>query len=117
MDMSDKRSGRVGEELAKDTRGGDEAREHMRSDDSRPLVVQQNEGVMDDHDAERRSALARAIEPSAFPARPSELEATAAKSFADDGIIRALQSLPDRVYDNIQDVWSTLGGPIEEKRA
>jgi hypothetical protein len=117
METSDKHGARVDDELQKDTRGGEDAREHLRADDTRPDVVQQQDGVLDDADAERRSALARAIEPSTFPARPSELEASAAASFADDGIIRALQSLPDRVYENVGDVWSTLGGPVEEKRA
>src|SRR5687767_10289328 len=117
METSDKHSPRVDDELQKDTRGGEDAREHLRANDTRPDVVQQQEGVLDDADAERRSALARAIEPSTFPARPSELEASAAANFAGDGIIRALQALPDRVYDNVQDVWSTMGGAIEEKRA
>ena len=117
METSDKHGARVDDELQKDTRGGDDAREHLRAADSRPDVVQQQEGVLDDADAERRSALARAIEPSVFPARPAELEASAANNFAGDGIIKALQALPDRVYENVQDVWSTLGGPVEEKRA
>ena len=115
--MSDKHSARVDDELQKDTRGGADAREQLRADDSRPDVVQENEGVMDDADAERRSELARFLEPSTFPARPAELEASADRNFATDGIIRALQALPDRVYENVQDVWSTLGGPVEEKRA
>jgi hypothetical protein len=117
MEMSDKHGARVDDDLQKDTRGGQDARDLLRADDSRPDVVQQQEGVMDDADAERRSELARSIEPSIFPARPAELEASAAGNFASEGIIRALQALPDRVYDNVQDVWSTLGGPVEEKRA
>src|SRR5687768_12430284 len=117
MEMSDKHSARMDDDLQKDTRGGEDAREQLRADDSRPDVVQENEGVMDDHDAERRSELARSIDPGVFPARPAEIEASAVKNFASDGIIRALQALPDRVYENVQDVWATLGGPVEEKRA
>lgn len=117
METSDKHSARVDDELQKDTRAGADVREQQRADDSRPDIVQTQEGVLDVADAERRSALARAIEPGVFPARPATLEASAAANFADDGIIRALQSLPDRVYDNVQDVWTTLGGPVEEKRA
>src|SRR5687768_1975029 len=108
MEMSDKHGARMADDLQKDTRGGDDARDMLRHDDSRPDVVQSNPGVMDDHDAERRSELARSIEPSIFPARPAEIEASAAGNFANDGIIRALQALPDRVYENIQDVWSTM---------
>jgi hypothetical protein len=117
MEMSDKHGARLDDDLQKDTRGGEDAREPLRADDARPDVVQQQDGVLDDADAERRSELARAIEPGIFPARPAELEASAAGNFASDGIIRALQALPDRVYENVQDVWSTLGGPVEEKRA
>jgi hypothetical protein len=117
MEMSDKHSARMDDDLQKDTRGGQDAREHLRADDARPDVVQELEGVLDDADAARRSELARSIEPSVFPARPAELEASATASFAAEGIIRALQALPDRVYENVQDVWSTMGGPIEQKRA
>jgi hypothetical protein len=117
MEMSDKHSARMDDDLQKDTRGGQDAREHLRADDARPDVVQELEGVLDDADAARRSELARSIEPSVFPARPAELEASATASFATEGIIRALQALPDRVYENVQDVWSTMGGPIEQKRA
>jgi hypothetical protein len=117
MEMSDKHSARMDEDLQKDTRGGEDAREHLRADDSRPDVVQEHDGVLDDADAARRSELARSIEPGIVPARPAEIEASAAANFAADGIIRALQALPDRVYDNVQDVWATLGGPVEEKRA
>jgi hypothetical protein len=117
MDMSDKHSARMDDDLQKDTRGGEDARERMRSEDSRPDVVQQQEGVLDDADAERRSELARFLEPSLFPARPAELEASAAGNFAGDGLIKALQALPDRVYENVGDVWATMGGPTEEKRA
>ena len=117
METSDKHSARVDDELQKDTRGGEDARERMRLDDSRPDVTQTQEGVLDDADAERRAELARFLEPSAFPCRPSELEAGADRNFAPDHIIRLLQALPDRVYENMQDVWSTLGGAVEEKRA
>jgi hypothetical protein len=117
MEMSDKHGPRVDDELQKDTRGGEDARERLRADDARPDVVQEQDGVLDDADADRRSELARYLDPSAFPARPSELEASADRNFANDGIIRALQALPDRVYENVQDVWSTMGGSVEEKRA
>ena len=117
MDMSDKHSARMDDELQKDTRAGEDVREAQRADDARPDVVQQQEGVLDDADAAKRSELARFLEPSLFPARPSELEASAARNFAGDGLIQALQALPDRVYENVQDVWSTMGGAIEEKRA
>lgn len=117
MEMSDKHGARLDDDLQKDTRGGEDAREQLRADDHRPDVVQRNEGVLDDADAARRSELARMLEPSIFPARPSQLEESAAGNFASEGILRALQALPDRVYENVQDVWSTLGGPVEEKRA
>ncbi len=117
MDMSDKHSARLDDDLRKDTRGGEDAREHLRADDIRPDIVQSQPGVLDDADAAKRSELARMIEPSVFPARPTQLEESAAGNFASDSIIRALQALPDRVYDNVQDVWSTLGGAVEEKRA
>ena len=117
METSDKHSARVDDELQKDTRGGEDARDRLRPDDSRPDVVQTQDGVLDDADASSRSELARFLEPSAFPCRPSELEASADRNFAPDNVIALLQALPDRVYENMQDVWSTLGGAVEETRA
>lgn len=116
MDMSDKHSARVDEDLQKDTRAGEDAREALRPADSRPDVVQTQPGVLDDHDAERRAELARSIEPGVFPARPQQLVESAIGNFASQSVIRALQSLPDQVYENTQAVWQALGGPVEEKR-
>ncbi len=117
METSDKHSARVDEEIQKDTRGGEDAREMLRPIDSRPDVVQTNPGVMDDHDAERRAELARSIEPGVFPARPAQLLESARGLFATDWVLRALESLPDQVYENTQAVWAAIGGPVEEKRA
>lgn len=117
MDMSDKHSARLDEDLQKDTRGGEDAREALRHDDSRPDVVQERPGVLDDHDAERRAELARLIEPGVFPARPQQLVESASGNFAPQSVIRALESLPDQLYENVQAVWRAMGGPVEERRA
>ncbi|MEA3077761.1 MAG: hypothetical protein QOF60_2669 [Actinomycetota bacterium] len=116
MQGTDKHGSRLDDDLKKDTRGGDEAREMLRSEDHR-LDVHEPPGFPDELDAERRSQLAASVEPRAFPARPDELLATAEEQHADEWIIEALRSLEDRVYDNVQEVWTALGGPVEEKRA
>ncbi len=85
--------------------------------EERPDVPQQQDGVLDDRDADRRADLARYIDPSVFPARPEVLLASAERNFAPDWIIAALRSLPDDVYGTTQEVWRALGGPIEERRA
>lgn len=117
MDMSDKHSARVDEELQKDTRAGEDAREALRPADSRPEVVQTQPGVLDDHDAGRRAELARSIDPAVFPARPQQLVDAAIGHFASQAVIRSLESLPDQVYENVQAVWRAMGGPVEERRA
>lgn len=116
MDTSDKHGPRVDEELQKDTRAGADAREPLRGADTRPDVVQDQPGVLDDVDADRRAEVARYIEPSVFPARPSQLAESATANFASQPVIRALESLPDQVYENTQAVWQALGGAVEDKR-
>lgn len=117
MEQTSKHSARMDDDMQKDTRGGIEARDAGRSDDSRPDVVQQQPGVMDDHDAERRAELARSIEPHVFPARPAQLLESARGQFAADWILNALSKAPDQTYDNVQELWKALGGPVEQKRA
>ncbi len=114
--MSDKHGARVDDDLQKDTRAGEDARDALRPTDSRPDVVQEVPGVLDDHDADRRAELARFIEPAMFPARPQQLAESAVGNFAPQSVIRALESLPDQLYDNTQAVWLALGGQVEEKR-
>lgn len=116
MQGTDKHGFRLDDDLKKDTRGGDEAKDQLRHDDSRP-DVSEPPGFPDEADIERRSRLAASIEPSAFPARPDQLLAAAEEQHADDWVLDALRSLPDDTYDNVQEVWQALGGQVEEKRA
>jgi len=117
MEQTSKHSARMDEDMQKDTRGGAEAREALHADDDRPDVVQAQQGVMDDHDAARRAELARSIEPHVFPARPAQLLESAQGQFAADWVLDALSKAPDQTYDNLQELWRALGGPVEEKRA
>jgi hypothetical protein len=116
MHGTDKHGFRLDDDLKKDTRGGEEARELLRQEDHR-LEVPEPPGFPDEVDAERRSQLAASLEPHLFPARPEALLATAVERHAEEWVIEALRSVPDREYDNVQDVWRALGGPVEEKRA
>ncbi len=117
MEQTSKHSARMDEDMQKDTRGGMEAREAGRADDARPDMVQQQPGVMDDYDADRRAELARSIEPHVFPARPEQLLESARGQFAADWILDALSKAPDQTYANTQELWKALGGPVEQKRA
>ncbi|PZG15968.1 hypothetical protein C1J01_22405 [Nonomuraea aridisoli] len=59
---------------------------------------------------ERRSDLARWISGvHAFPADRATLLERARSQSAPDGVLSALRSLPDRTFDNLEDVAQELG--------
>jgi hypothetical protein len=69
------------------------------------------------HDeVERRSELARHLQPSVFPARPDELVVSATELHSPPEILDELAALPDRLYANVAEVWEQLGG-VRERRA
>lgn len=59
---------------------------------------------------QQREDLARALVPSAFPARAAELLEVARRNSAPPTIIELLDRAPDRQYGNVQDLWRALGG-------
>ena len=64
--------------------------------------------------ATARTEFARHLRPAAFPAGRDELVAAARDENAPDDMVAALRRLPaGRTFDNVQAVWSTLGGPTE----
>jgi hypothetical protein len=68
-------------------------------------------------DVEGRSALARSLPPSAFPADAAALRRVAAESFAPQPVLDVLGRLPEgREYANVNEVWRALGGHVEEHR-
>jgi hypothetical protein len=70
------------------------------------------------HDAvELRAELAKRLRASAFPADRQVLEEVAAEEQAPGHILDLLRRLPDgRTFENTQQVWAALGGPVEERR-
>lgn len=63
-----------------------------------------------------RSTLAKSLDPSIFPADRDALAENARRNFAYEGVIRSLESLPaGRSFENVQEVWETLGGPVEHR--
>ena len=68
-------------------------------------------------DLERRSDIARHLQPSVFPARPAALVESARAMFAPDWIVERLETLPEGVYDHFEAVWEALGGDEDFPRA
>jgi Protein of unknown function (DUF2795) len=69
-------------------------------------------------DVEGRSDLARYLGISAFPGNRQTLVDVATDNNAPDAVVVTLQRLPDgREYQNVNDVWETLGGATEQHRA
>lgn len=127
MEVSDKHGRRLDEALKEDhstraqefrrDQGPEDAQPVQADREFRPDVPQENEGVLDDRDADARADLARHLDPAVFPAHPDALAESAAGHFAPEWVIRALRGLPDGLYDNVQDVWRAMGGAVEERRA
>ncbi|MGN6598614.1 MAG: DUF2795 domain-containing protein [Actinomycetes bacterium] len=68
-------------------------------------------------DVTERSELASVLGKDIWPASRSELIDTARANEASDIVMRQLDELPeDRTYENINDVWTTLGGHVESHR-
>jgi hypothetical protein len=67
-------------------------------------------------DLEARSELARYLEHRQFPAHPEELAAHAQQRHAPDAVIDLLRQAPDRLYENVAEVWEALGGRNEKSR-
>ena len=79
----------------------------------RDLDVSDN--VMPQEEANRRAELARHLPVNIFPARPGELEEAARETHAPGPVCVALAELPDRLYDNVAEVWEQLGGRVEHR--
>jgi hypothetical protein len=67
-------------------------------------------------DIEGRSELARYLEHRQFPAHPEELAAHAEQRHAPEAVVEQLRQAPDRLYENVAEVWVALGGRVEKPR-
>ena len=129
---SDKHSPRIDEALDHDTRSlqqgapvesrVEEHREQEGPGDDQPTPDARlaggrgTAGSLDLDDAETRADIARFLTPSAFPADRDALLADAEANQAPEGVLERLQALPaGRAYENVQDVWSALGGTVEHR--
>jgi Protein of unknown function (DUF2795) len=129
---SDKHSPRVDEQLERETRSlqqgapvesrVEEHREQEGPGDDQPTPDARLAGgrataaSLDLDDAETRTDIARFLDPSAFPADREALLANAEGNQAPAEVLERLQALPGgRAYENVQDVWATLGGTVEHR--
>jgi Protein of unknown function (DUF2795) len=68
-------------------------------------------------DVEERSELATFLGKDVYPAERQALLERATANAAPERVLRRLEQLPeDRRYENVQDIWSTLGGGVEQHR-
>ena len=129
---SDKHSPRVDEQLDHETRSlrqgspvesrVEEFREQEGPGEDQPTPDARLSGgrataaSLDLDDAEARADIARFLNPSRFPADREALLADAEANQAPVHVLERLQALPEgRSYENVQDVWSTLGGTVEHR--
>ena len=129
---SDKHSPRVDEQLDHDTRSltqgapvesrVDEYREQegpgedQPTPDARLTGGRATAGSLDLDDAETWADIARFLTPGVFPGDREALLADAEANHAPEEVLERLGALPaGRAYENVQDVWSTLGGTVEHR--
>jgi hypothetical protein len=129
---SDKHSPRVDEQLDHDTRSltqgapvESRVEEHREQEgpgedqptpDARLTGGRATAASLDLDDAETRADIARFLTPSAFPADREALLADAESNQAPAGVVERLTALPaGRDFENVQDIWSALGGTVEHR--
>lgn len=130
---SDKHSRRVDEALRRETesivRTGREGREEWKaaepSGEDEPdvdlvpnatLVGGTPEG-MDPDDVEGRSELARYLGKDLYPAVREQLIGRAIDENAPAQVVDRLRQLPSgRIFATVSEVWTTLGGHVEDQR-
>lgn len=67
-------------------------------------------------DIEGRSEMARYLEHGRFPAHPEDLAAHAQERHAPEAVVAQLRQAPDRLYENMAQVWEAIGGRNETPR-
>ena len=66
-------------------------------------------------DINGRAELARYLEHGLYPAHPGELAAHAEERHAPDTVLEQLRRAPDRVYENVTELWAAIGGRVEKR--
>jgi hypothetical protein len=64
---------------------------------------------------EERSELARWLKPSAFPGDRQTLIDAARENQAPDAVLERLSGLPEGKYENVNELWTSLGGREESR--
>lgn len=131
---SDKHSPRADDELAHEVQGmmkagrsthAEEWNDPEPSGEDQPDVDRDPAGTlqgavpdgMTAGDVETRSSLAQALGRDVYPATGAELLARARENDAPDDVLRTLERLPrDHSFQNVQEIWTALGGNVEDHR-
>ena len=131
---SDKHGARMDDALAHEVDGTIEAGRSSRveewrdpepSGEDQPDVDLRPDGAlhggvpegMTDQDVELRSEVAQALGKEIYPASGAELVAKAQESSATDHVLDLLERLPsEETFTNVQDIWTSLGGGVEQHR-
>ncbi|MFC5746785.1 DUF2795 domain-containing protein [Actinomadura rugatobispora] len=133
QDKSDKHGARLDEEMEHETEGMVRGGHSTRAEEFREAEPTSDEPAWDPatvpggrregsppgmspQDVEERSALARILTGVRYPARPNELVEHVSGADTPETAISALESLPDRPYENLADVADELGYGREERR-
>jgi len=127
---SDKHSPRLDEQLEKETRSFEqgspagsrveEFRDPEGPDDDEELAERmkvngRSNGDMGREEIERRSAIAKYLDRSIFPADRAAVIRAARSRFAPERLLERLEGLPVKRFENVEAVWEALGGAHEHR--
>ena len=117
MERNVERSPRIDDQRKKELEGMERSSGIEGRAQPGKLMEDAPERPLDRVDAlDARSTIAKSLDPSIFPADREALVGNAESNYAYEGVIRALRELPaDREFQNVQEVWEALGGPVEHR--
>jgi hypothetical protein len=72
-------------------------------------------GALDAAAVERRTLLAATLLPSMFPTSTGDVLTAVAGADLPEDLVMALEGLPARTYETLQEIWVAIGGPAEER--
>lgn len=131
---SDKHGARADDELAHEVQGmmkagrsthAEEWKDPEPSGEDQPDVDRAPTGTLQGAvpdgmtalDVETRSGLAQVLGRNIYPATRRQLVDHARENDASDDVITTLERLPDdETFQNVQEIWTALGGGVEDHR-
>lgn len=87
-----------------------------RAEEGRLMEDAVDRPLSDLREETQRSIIARYLRPSIFPADKESVLQEARDNYALEGVLRALEALPQQAqFENVEAVWEAIGGDAESR--